>query len=102
MRTATTSTTIDAIEEPSRALGQSSMVRIAGLAVASLFPAAFWSAVLGFGALWLGKPLSSTTIMVVGASIALFLFAICAPLMLRRPATELETEAEIKIESRKA
>lgn len=102
MRTATTSTTIHAIEAPARGLRQSNMARVAGLAVASLFPAAFWSAVLGLGALWLGRPLSSTTIMVIGGAIALFLFAICAPLMLRRPATELAAETEVKIEGRKA
>lgn len=96
MRTATTSTPIHAIEEPSRGLRQSSMVRVVGLAIAVLFPAAFWSAVLEFGSLWLGKPLSSSTILMVGGAIALFLFAICAPLMLRRSTADTDVEVEVR------
>lgn len=98
MRTATTSTPIHVIDEPARGVRQSSMVRVAGLAIASLFPAAFWSAILAFGALWLGRPLSSTTILIVGGVIALFLFGICAPIMLRRPTAD----TDFKIEGRKA
>ncbi|WP_081741022.1 hypothetical protein [Hyphomicrobium sp. 802] len=98
MRTATTSTAIHAIEETTRVAHPSGFSRFAGLAIASLVPAAFWSAILAVGALWLDKPLSSKTILMVGAAIALFLFAICAPLMLRRPAADTDA----KIQARKA
>jgi hypothetical protein len=60
--------------------------RIAGLAIASLAPAIFWMVVIEIVAYWLGRPLSPATITMVGATIALFLFAICAPLMLRADA----------------
>lgn len=98
MRTATTSTAIHAIEETTHVARPSGLSRFAGLAIASLVPAVFWSAILAVGALWLDKPLSSTTILMVGAAIALFLFAICAPLMLRRPAADTDA----KVEARKA
>lgn len=98
MRTATTSNAIHAIEETTRVARPSGFSRFAGLAIASLVPAAFWSAILALGALWLDKPLSYSTVLMVGAAIALFLFAICAPLMLRRPAADTDA----KIEARKA
>ncbi|HML29693.1 MAG TPA: hypothetical protein PKE16_12805 [Hyphomicrobium sp.] len=100
MRTATTSTAIHTIEEPVRRSQQSVVVRFAGVAIASLLPAFFWSVIIWLGALWLGKPLSSSTVMIVGGAIALFLFAVCAPLMLRKPSTEADAVARTEIEAR--
>jgi glucose uptake protein GlcU len=54
-----------------------------GLAIVSLVPAVFWSVVIEITAQWLGKPLSTAAVAMMGATIGLFLLAVCAPLMLR-------------------
>lgn len=95
MRSATT-TAIPALDEPARGAQRSSLARFAGVLIASLVPAAFWSFLIELGSLWLGMPLASSTIVIIGAAIALFLFAICAPLMLRKPHTTVaSTEVEV-------
>ncbi|MBS0232897.1 MAG: hypothetical protein JSR99_05365 [Proteobacteria bacterium] len=88
MRTATTSA-IPAVDSPDRAVGWSFAARLGGIAIASLTPAIFWCAILEFGSDWLGYPLSTRSVALIGSGIAVFLFAICAPLMLRGPAPTL-------------
>ncbi|MFT3730072.1 MAG: hypothetical protein QM780_01425 [Hyphomicrobium sp.] len=90
MRTVSTAA-IPTIDRPKRVGERSGSARLVGVAIASLIPAVFWSAIIELGAAWLGKPLSSATIAVIGMAIALFLFAVCAPLMLRKPSAEVET-----------
>lgn len=82
MRTATTSA-ITSIDAPEGAARRSFAARVGGLLVASLVPAIFWCAVLAIGSHWIGKPLSLSTIVLTGVAIAIFLAAVCAPLMLR-------------------
>jgi hypothetical protein len=54
-----------------------------GLGIASLVPAALWSALIaGFAAL-IGSPLTTRSITLIGAAIAFFLALICAPVILR-------------------
>ncbi len=66
--------------------------RLAGLAFASLVPAVFWCAIIGLFAKWLGFGLSTTALAVIGGVIAVFLFAVCAPFMLRTPSATLNAE----------
>jgi hypothetical protein len=57
--------------------------KLAGIAVAALFPALFWTGLaLGIGSL-MGVTIAASTLIVSGSSIALFLGAVCAPIMLR-------------------
>lgn len=100
MRTATTSTAMHTIQEPARGSQQSVAVRFAGVAIAAVLPAIFWSIIIWLGALWLGKPLSASTVMTVGGAIALFLFAVCAPLMLRKPNDQAGAGADTEIKAR--
>lgn len=96
MRSATT-TAIPAMHEPARGAQRSSFARFGGVMIASLVPAVFWSLLIELGSLWLGRPLASSTIVIIGAAIALFLFAVCAPLMLRKPhTTAVSTEVEVQ------
>lgn len=60
--------------------------RLAGLAIASLVPAVFWMILIDTAATSLGTPLALHTIWIMGAAIAVFLAAVCAPLILRRSA----------------
>jgi len=62
------------------------MARLGGLAIASLVPALFWSAMMALAASWLHAPISTFTIAIVGGAIALFLAAVCAPIVWRDPA----------------
>ena len=57
--------------------------RFIGLAIASVGPALFWVGALALASHLLGAPLSSGTLGIIGAVIALFLCVVCAPLMLR-------------------
>lgn len=66
--------------------------RLVGLAIASLAPAIFWCVVIEIVTYWLGTPISTTTVAITGATIALFLFVICAPLMLRDYGSERDSE----------
>lgn len=87
MRTATTSA-ITSVDAPDGAARRSFAARVGGLAVASLVPAIFWCAVLAIGSRWIGEPLSLRAIALTGTAIAIFLAAVCAPLMLRtRPSS---------------
>lgn len=58
--------------------------QLAGLTVASLFPALFWMAFAALAARAFGYHLASLPVMLLGASISLFLASVCAPIMLRR------------------
>jgi hypothetical protein len=100
MRSATT-TAIPAMDESARSAQRSSFARFGGVAIAALVPAVFWSFIIELGSLWLGMPLASSTIVIVGAAIALFLFAVCAPLMLRKPDTAA-TSAEVEVRASKS
>jgi hypothetical protein len=60
------------------------MAQLLGLAIASILPAVFWSALIEAALAWLGLALSSLTVTVLCVSIALFLTVACAPLILRR------------------
>jgi hypothetical protein len=84
MRTFTTTDAIPSMSRTVRSARSSTFARLVGVAIAALVPAVFWSAIIGLGALWIGKPLSSNTIEIIGGSIAIFLFVVCAPLMLRK------------------
>jgi hypothetical protein len=83
MRAATTS----AIPKVGPAVAQrrprSRAATLAGLGIASLFPAIFWSVLIDVVASWLGTPLATRTVTIIGAVIALFLLIVCAPLFLR-------------------
>lgn len=61
----------------------SRVARLAGLAIASFVPAAFWSVLIGVAATWLGASLAPLTLAFTCAAITLFLAAVCAPLILR-------------------
>jgi hypothetical protein len=55
--------------------------RLVGLAFAAVVPAAFWAAILALVAKLIGAPLSLSTLALIGAGIALFLFLVCGSLM---------------------
>ena len=57
-------------------------VKLAGLAVATLVPAMFWVAVLAGTASLFGVTFAASALAMTGAAIALFLAAVCAPVML--------------------
>jgi hypothetical protein len=57
--------------------------RLAGLAVAMLLPAAFWVAIAAGLAHAAGATISTPALFVTGVAIALFLGAVCAPIMLK-------------------
>ncbi|HXE01322.1 MAG TPA: hypothetical protein VN623_05180 [Hyphomicrobium sp.] len=61
----------------------SRVARLAGLAIASFVPAAFWSMLIEVAAIWIGAPLAPLTLAFTCAAITLFLAAVCAPLILR-------------------
>ncbi len=82
MRSATTAT-IPSLDTATRAVQERRSARIIGLAVASLVPALFWIVMIELVAHWLGTSVSPTTIALMGATIVVFLLAVCAPLILR-------------------
>ncbi len=98
MRTATTTAAIQSIEKPEHhAQRASALARIGGIAIASLVPAVFWSVLIALASLWLDHPLTPGTIAIVGGAIALFLFTICAPLMLlRQSGAEPDSEVDAR------
>lgn len=57
--------------------------KIAGVLLASVLPAAFWTAVLAEGGRLWGVSFNATALLTTGGSIAMFLAAVCAPIMLR-------------------
>ena len=69
-------------------------MRLAGVAVASFLPAVFWAFAIDLIAMWFGHGLSAMTLSVIGGTIAVFLFAVCAPLMLRSPEPNARLEAD--------
>ncbi|MET0409453.1 MAG: hypothetical protein ABW006_13910 [Hyphomicrobium sp.] len=84
MRTATTAAVVSRATGISRSHAQRPLaMRLVGIAIAALLPAVFWSAVIEVVSRALGTPLSPLAITTIGAAIALFLFAVCTPLMLR-------------------
>jgi hypothetical protein len=92
MPTATTAA-ISTIDAPAHAERRSFAFRLGGVAIASLVPAVFWCGVIGLVSFAIGKPLSASTVELVGAAIAIFLLVICAPLMLRRSSSPSGEEA---------
>ena len=70
--------------------------RFAGIAIASLGPAIFWSVIIQLASQWMDVPLSPVALGAVFATIAVFLFAICAPLMLRKPTAEAVITAAVR------
>lgn len=60
--------------------------RFIGIAIASIAPAIFWCVVIELIAYWLGISLSPIAIGAMFVTIAVFLAAVCAPLILRNPA----------------
>ena len=58
--------------------------QLIGLAIASILPAVFWSALIDATLTWFGVPLAPLAVTVLCVSIALFLTIACAPLILRR------------------
>ncbi len=57
--------------------------RFVGLAIAAITPAIFWCIVAELIAYWAGISLSPIAVGALFVTIAAFLFAICAPLILR-------------------
>lgn len=55
-----------------------------GLTIATLVPAAFWTALLAGAGELIEIEIAAATLALFGSSIALFLGAVCAPIMLRR------------------
>ncbi len=82
MRSATTSAMPHIAATADNAV-RSLAARAAGLAIACLIPALFWSAAAALVSHWLGSPLSLSAIELIGGAIALFLAVVCAPIMLR-------------------
>lgn len=58
-----------------------SRFKIAGLAVVSLLPALFWTAIIAQAGQLYGLSFSASSLTLTGSAIALFLAAVCAPLM---------------------
>ncbi len=57
--------------------------RAAGIVAVALIPALFWTGMMvGVGAMF-GTTFEMTTLIAISSSIALFLSAVCAPIMLR-------------------
>jgi hypothetical protein len=83
MRTVTIATIPSSLDSAPHAAQAGRFARLVGIAIAALVPAIFWSVVIEIAAHWLGTSMSPVTVATVGATIALFLFAVCAPLMLR-------------------
>jgi hypothetical protein len=83
MRTATTAVISEHIDTTRSGLARGVFARLAGLAFASLLPAAFWTSVIAAIASLCGSPLSTMTVAMIAGAISLFLLTVCAPLMLR-------------------
>jgi hypothetical protein len=77
----TAATTIEFQHEASDQ-GQAAF-RFAGLAVATIFPALFWVAIVAVVSNVAGVALSIQVLAAIGAVIMLFLAIICAPIMLK-------------------
>lgn len=59
-------------------------IQALGLSIAMLVPAAFWTAILAGASAVVGVEVTAANLLLVGSSIAAFLGAVCAPIMLRR------------------
>ena len=57
--------------------------RLAGLTIASMFPALFWASLLAAYVRVFDAPLTNASIAFVAIAIAMFLAAVCGPIMLR-------------------
>lgn len=57
--------------------------KAAGLAFAAILPAMFWTLLVAFAAPVLGYAVAPAALVALGCAIALFLAAVCAPIMLR-------------------
>lgn len=62
--------------------------RYVGLTIAAIIPAIFWCIVAELIAYWAGISLSPIAVGALFVTIATFLFAICAPLILRNATSE--------------
>ncbi|SFV27544.1 hypothetical protein SAMN04488557_0786 [Hyphomicrobium facile] len=82
MRSATTAV-ISSTDTAVREAHWRPSARFIGLAIASIAPALFWCVVVELIAYWSGVSLSPMAVGALFVTIAAFLFAICAPLMLR-------------------
>ncbi|MGO4682860.1 hypothetical protein [Hyphomicrobium sp. 2TAF46] len=82
MRTASTPV-ISSIGTAVREAQWGRTARFVGLAIASIMPAVFWCIVAELIAYWAGISLSPIAVGALFLTIATFLFAICAPLILR-------------------
>lgn len=82
MRSATTAV-ISSTDSGVRKADWSRSARFIGLTIASIAPALFWCVVIEIIAYWSGVSLSPMAVGALFVTIAAFLFAICAPLMLR-------------------
>jgi hypothetical protein len=63
---------------PTRSVDTVPFIRLAGLAIVALFPALFWTALIGLVSNLIGYSLSYVVLAVIGAAIALFLTAVYA------------------------
>lgn len=59
------------------------MFKAAGLAFAGLVPALFWTGIIAAAGLMFGYRVAPAVLVALGGAIALFLIAVCAPIILR-------------------
>jgi hypothetical protein len=78
---------ISAIEAPTTQdlalIRSENLYKAAGIALVSIVPAMFWTALLVAAGHAFGVPFESSSLVTVFAAIALFLAAVCAPVMTR-------------------
>ena len=63
--------------------GSDLIFKVAGIMLATVIPALFWTTAAAFAAPALGIVVTGAALAMTGAAIALFLGAVCAPLMLQ-------------------
>ena len=61
--------------------------RLFGLAIVTLAPALFWVGALAVVSHVFGAPLATSTLVLMGAAIGLFLCVVCAPIIFRNDGT---------------
>ena len=62
---------------------QDRVFKAAGLAFAAIVPALFWMGILAAAGPAFGYTIAPAALMALGTAIAVFLAAVCAPIMLR-------------------
>ncbi len=73
----------DTISDATAQPADDRLFKAAGLAFAAVVPALFWVGVIATAGPTLGYTFPPAALMALGATIALFLTAVCAPIILR-------------------